>query len=72
MNRAQHAALSKIIRNIADELDELALVVDSMSDNPESEVIDDHYLKLSDNWYWLDSWLNEQFIEEIPNASNIH
>lgn len=63
MNRAQHVALSKILRNIADELDELALVVDSMSDNPESEVIDNHYLTLSDGWYWLDSWLNEQEIQ---------
>jgi hypothetical protein len=64
MNKAQHAALSKIIKNIADELDELALVVDSMSDNPESEVVDNYYLTLTDGWYWLDSWFNEQEIQD--------
>ncbi len=64
MNKAQHAALSKIIKNIADELDELALVVDSMSDNPESESIDNYYLTLTDGWYWLDSWFNEQEIQD--------
>lgn len=63
MNRAQHAALSKIVKNIADELDELALVVDSMSDDPQSENIDDHYLKLSDSWYWFGAWLDEQEIQ---------
>ena len=60
MNRAQHAALSKIINNIADELDELALVVDSMSSDIKSEVIDNHYLKFSDCWFWFNEWLDEQ------------
>ena len=64
MNRAQHAALSKIINNIADELDELALVVDSMSSDIKSEVIDNHYLKINDAWYWLYSWLDEQEITD--------
>jgi hypothetical protein len=64
MNRAQHAALSKIISNIADELDELGLVVDSMSGDTGSEVVDDHYLKLNDAWYWLGAWLNEQEIQD--------
>jgi hypothetical protein len=62
MNNAQHAAIGKVLRNIADELDELALVVDSMSDDPESETIDDFYLKFTDAWYWTDAWLNEQEI----------
>lgn len=66
MNKGQQFALNKIIRNIATELDELASVVDSMSDNSESEVIDDHYLKMSDGWYKLYSWLNEQ------GVSNAH
>ena len=67
MNKAQHAAISKVLRNIADELDELALVVDSMSDDPESETIDDFYLKFTDAWYWTDAWLNEQeIINENP------
>ena len=60
MNKAQHAAISKVLRNIADELDELALVVDSMSDDPESETIDDFYLKFTDAWYWTNNWLDEQ------------
>jgi hypothetical protein len=62
MNSAQHAAISKVLRNIADELDELALVVDSMSDDPESETIDDFYLKFTDAWYWTNNWLDEQGI----------
>ena len=62
MNNAQHAAISKVLRNIADELDELALVVDSMSDDPESETIDDFYLKFTDAWYWTNNWLDEQGI----------
>ena len=62
MNSAQHAAISKVLRNIADELDELALVVDSMSDDPESETIDDLYLKFTDAWYWTNNWLDEQGI----------
>ena len=62
MNKAQHAAISKVLRNIADELDELALVVDSMSDDPESETIDDFYLKFTDAWYWTNNWLDEQGI----------
>ena len=62
MNNAQHAAIGKVLKNIADELDELALVVDSMSDDPESETIDDFYLKFTDAWYWTDAWLNEQEI----------
>lgn len=67
MNNAQHAAIGKVLRNIADELDELALVVDSMSDDPESETIDDFYLKFTDAWYWTDAWLNEQeIINENP------
>jgi hypothetical protein len=69
MNSAQHAAISKVLRNIADELDELALVVDSMSDDPESETIDDFYLKFTDAWYWTNNWLDEQ---EIQNANNIN
>ena len=69
MNNAQHAAISKVLRNIADELDELALVVDSMSDDPESETIDDYYLKFTDAWYWTDAWLNEQeIINENPTG----
>ena len=69
MNSAQHAAISKVLRNIADELDELALVVDSMSDDPESETIDDFYLKFTDAWYWTDAWLNEQeIINENPTG----
>ena len=69
MNKAQHAAISKVLRNIADELDELALVVDSMSDDPESETIDDFYLKFTDAWYWTDAWLNEQeIINENPTG----
>jgi len=67
MNEGQHAAIGKVLRNIADELDELALVVDSMSDDPESETIDDFYLKFTDAWYWTDAWLNEQeIINENP------
>ena len=67
MNEGQHAAISKVLKNIADELDELALVVDSMSDDPESETIDDFYLKFTDAWYWTDAWLNEQeIINENP------
>ena len=69
MNNAQHAAIGKVLRNIADELDELALVVDSMSDDPESETIDDFYLKFTDAWYWTNNWLDEQ---EIQNANNIN
>jgi len=62
MNEGQHAAISKVLKNIADELDELALVVDSMSDDPESETIDDLYLKFTDAWYWTNNWLDEQGI----------
>ena len=69
MNNAQHAAIGKVLRNIADELDELALVVDSMSNDPESETIDDFYLKFTDAWYWTDAWLNEQeIINENPTG----
>ena len=69
MNNAQHAAIGKVLKNIADELDELALVVDSMSDDPESETIDDFYLKFTDAWYWTDAWLNEQeIINENPTG----
>jgi hypothetical protein len=69
MNEGQHAAIGKVLRNIADELDELALVVDSMSDDPESETIDDFYLKFTDAWYWTDAWLNEQeIINENPTG----
>lgn len=66
MNRAQHAAISKVLKNIADELDELTLVVDSMFKSPESEELDEFYLKFSDAWYWTDAWLNEQ---EITNEN---
>jgi len=69
MNNAQHDAISKIIRKIADELDELALVVDSMSDDPEAETIDDLYLKFTDAWYWTHDWLNKQeIINEHPRT----
>ena len=64
MNNAQHAAISKVLRNIADELDELALVVDSMSDDPESETLDDFYLQMVDGWYWTNEWLDEQEITD--------
>ena len=67
MNNAQHAAIGKVLRNIADELDELALVVNSMSNKSESEILDDFYLKFTDAWYWTDAWLNEQeIINENP------
>lgn len=64
MNRAQHAALSKIISNIADELDELSLIADYMPDDIKSEVIDNHYLKFSDCWFWFNEWLDEQEIQD--------
>ncbi len=72
MNKAEHAALSKIINNIADELDKMALVANSMSSNIKSEVIDDHYLKFTDCWFWFNEWLDEQLIQETPDASNVH
>ena len=69
MNNAQHAAIGKVLRNIADELDELALVVNSMSNKSESETLDDFYLQMVDGWYWTNEWLDEQ---EIQNANNIN
>lgn len=66
MNRAQHAALSKIVKNIADELDELSLVVDSVryTDHENAEIVDKHYLALNDAWYWFESWFDEQEIQD--------
>jgi len=64
MNKAQHAAISKVLRNIADELDELALVVNSMSNHSESETLDDFYLQMVDGWYWTNEWLDEQEITD--------
>jgi len=64
MNNAQHAAIGKVLRNIADELDELALVVNSMSNQSESETLDDFYLQMVDGWYWTNEWLDEQEITD--------
>ena len=64
MNNAQHAAIGKVLRNIADELDELALVVNSMSNKSESETLDDFYLQMVDGWYWTNEWLDEQEITD--------
>jgi hypothetical protein len=64
MNNAQHAAIGKVLRNIADELDELALVVNSMSNHSESETLDDFYLQMVDGWYWTNEWLDEQEITD--------
>jgi len=64
MNNAQHAAIGKVLRNIADELDELALVVKSMSNQSESETLDDFYLQMVDGWYWTNEWLDEQEITD--------
>ena len=64
MNEGQHAAISKVLRNIADELDELALVVNSMSNQSESETLDDFYLQMVDGWYWTNEWLDEQEITD--------
>lgn len=64
MNKAQHAAIGKVLRNIADELDELALVVNSMSNKSESETLDDFYLQMVDGWYWTNEWLDEQEITD--------
>ena len=64
MNEGQHAAISKVLRNIADELDELALVVNSMSNHSESETLDDFYLQMVDGWYWTNEWLDEQEITD--------
>ena len=64
MNEGQHAAIGKILKNIADELDELALVVNSMSNKSESETLDDFYLQMVDGWYWTNEWLDEQEITD--------
>jgi transposase-like protein len=64
MKRSHYAALAKIAKNIAAELDEMSLVVDSMSDNPKSEDLDEHYLRINDGWYWLYNWLDEQEITD--------
>jgi len=64
MKRSHYAALAKIAKNIAAELDEMSLVVDSMSDNPKSEDVDEHYLRINDGWYWLYNWLDEQEITD--------
>jgi transposase-like protein len=64
MKRSHYAALAKIAKNIAAELDEMSLVVDSMSDNPKSEDVDEHYLRINDGWYWLYSWLDKQEITD--------
>lgn len=64
MKRSHYAALAKIVKNIATELDEMSLLVDHMSDDPKSQDVDDHYLKLNDSWYWLYSWLDEQEITD--------
>ena len=64
MKRSQYAALAKITKNIAAELDEMSLVVDSMSDNPKSEDVDEHYLRINDGWYWLYNWLDKQEITD--------
>ncbi len=64
MNRSQHSALKKIVKNIATELDELSLVVDSMSNDTEAEMIDDVYLKLNDCWFWFDKWIDEQGVSD--------
>jgi len=64
MKRSHYAALAKIAKNIAAELDEMSLVVDSMSDNPKSEDVDEHYLRINDGWYWLYNWLDKQEITD--------
>lgn len=64
MKRSHYAALAKIAKNIAAELDEMSLVVDSMGDDPKSEDLDEHYLKINDGWYWLYNWLDEQEITD--------
>lgn len=68
MNRAQHAALSKIINNIADELDEFNSLLNYVVIE-DYDTLEEHYLKLNDAWYWLNSYADEQ---EIQDASNIH
>ena len=64
MKRSHYAALAKITKNIATELDEMSLVVNSMLDDPKSEDLDEHYLRINDGWYWLYSWLDEQEITD--------
>jgi hypothetical protein len=64
MRRSHYAALAKIVKNIATELDEMSLLVDSMSDDPLSEDVDNHYLKINDSWHWFYSWLDEQEITD--------
>jgi transposase-like protein len=69
MKRSHYAALAKIAKNIAAELDEMSLVVDSMLDDPkstaaQSEDVDEHYLRINDGWYWLYSWLDKQEITD--------
>lgn len=64
MKRSQYAALAKITKNIAAELDEMSLVVNSMLDDAKSEDLDEHYLRINDGWYWLYNWLDEQEITD--------
>lgn len=64
MKRSHYAALAKITKNIAAELDEMSLVVDSMLDDSKSEDLDEHYLRINDGWYWLYSWLEKQEITD--------
>ncbi len=74
MNYAQQVALKKIVENIADELDELSLVVDSFfnTNNENAQQLEKYYLDINDALYWLNAWFSEQPTQEIQNANNIH
>jgi len=63
MNKEQHAALSKIVKNIADELDKFDSLLTHVVIE-DYDTLEEHYLKLNDAWYWLNSYVDEQEIQD--------
>ena len=74
MNTAQYEALKRIIEGVANELDELSELIDSLSESAfdkftknayrESDKLESYYLELSDAWYWLCNWSDELEISD--------
>ena len=61
MKRSHYAALAKIVKNLANELDEFDSLLNHVAID-DYDSLEEHYLKMNDAWYWLYSWLDEQEI----------
>ncbi len=59
MNKSTHAELSKIIKNISDEIEKLDSALNHVV-TEDYDGLEEYYERLNDSWFWLDWWINEQ------------